>query len=95
VQREIVNYAHLTESTVAAIKTIIANFSRGAMLRWRGNKSTTPWAPWPSRAEVSLGGVKALGYNIFCALASAATRRPRASHLGRGSRARSKKVAIK
>jgi hypothetical protein len=29
-----------------------------------------------------------LGYNIFCALASAATRRPRVSHLGRGSRAR-------
>ena len=38
-----------------------------------------------------LGGVKALGYNIFCALASAATRRPRVSRLGRGSRARSKK----
>jgi hypothetical protein len=36
----------------------------------------------PNLAEVSLGGVKALGYNIFCALASAATRRPRGLTFG-------------
>ena len=66
------------------------------------NFETTPLGgPWasPNLAEVSLGGVKALGYNIFCALASAATRRPRVSHLGRGSRARLQKsgnqVAVK
>ena len=37
------------------------------------NFDTTPLGgPWasPNLAEASLGGVKALGYNIFCALAS-------------------------
>jgi hypothetical protein len=53
-----------------------------------------PWGTWasPNLADVSLGGLKALGYNIFCAIASAATRRPRVSRFGRGSRARLQKV---
>ena len=37
VQREIVNYAHLTESTVAAIKTIIETTFRPAA------RATRPW----------------------------------------------------
>jgi hypothetical protein len=51
--------------------------------------------PFRPLAEMLLSGVKALGYNSFCALASAATGRPRASHLGRESMARLNKVAIK
>jgi len=37
VQREIVNYAHLTETTLAAIKTIIETTFRPA------HRATSPW----------------------------------------------------
>jgi len=37
VQREIVNYAHLTESTLAAIKTIVETTFRPA------HRATSPW----------------------------------------------------
>ena len=44
-----------------------------------------------NKRELPLGRGKALGYNGFCALASAATRWPRVSRLGRGSRVRLRK----
>jgi hypothetical protein len=68
---------------------------RASCISWAFSEPRRIYEPpkgyYMNKRELSLGRGKALGYNGFCALASAATRRPRVSRLGRGSRARLRK----